>query len=144
MKTIIHRARKIRAGVLALALIGGATAGCGQTSYFEVTVNADMANPKVTTACLFSVGYCVVTVSGAASDHFGLNDKACDKPASFNLGLFRYATDQDSGTVNFLVEIQDTNHKAAGQGSISGSINAGGRKILTVSVTPDATALGCI
>lgn len=141
MKTTIPRAPKIRTSILALTLLGGVAAGCGQTSYFEVTVNVSTSDPKVTTACLFSVGYCVVTVSGAASDHFGLTDQACDKPASYNLGLFQFATDKDSGTVNFLVEIQDTNHKPAGQGTVSGPIKVGGRQTLTVAVTPDASAL---
>ncbi len=144
MTTTIRRSAKVKTGLLALAILLGAASGCGQTSYFEVTVNLDMTNPKVTPTCLFRVGYCVVTVSGAASDHFALNDAACDKPTSYALGLFRYATDQDSGNVNFLVEIQDTSQKAVGQGSLAKPIVSGGIQKLTVSVAPDATALGCM
>ena len=123
MTTTIRRSAKVKTGLLALAILLGAASSCGQTSYFEVTV---------------------VTVSGAASDHFALNDAACDKPTGYNLGLFRYATDQDSGNVNFLVEIQDTSQKAVGQGSLAKSIVSGGIQKLTVAVTPDATALGCM
>jgi hypothetical protein len=125
------------AATVALALLGAGAAGCGQTSFFEVTVQVKSDVTGVRQACLSVVGSCEVTVSGAASEGpFTLAN--CDHVTSWTIGTFQYGTDAESGTVNFHIDMFDANLKKPplGSGDASGSIKAGGRQPVTLSVTP--------
>jgi hypothetical protein len=127
-----------KAGLSALLLLTGA-AGCGQTSFFEVAVVVN-SNAGVRQDCLSFIDLCQVTVSGAASDSFTLNSATCVQPRSFQIGIFQYGTDSESGNVSFHVDIFDGNLKKLGQGDGTGAIKAGGRQPVTVPIAPDAVA----
>jgi hypothetical protein len=122
----------------ALLLLCGAS-GCGDPSFFEVSVVVT-SNAGVRLDCLSFIETCEVTVSGAASESFTLGNNSCVSPRAFQIGLFQYGTDSDSGNVGFHVEIFDPNGKKLGQGDGSGAIKKGGRQPVTVPVAPDPVA----
>jgi hypothetical protein len=100
---------------LALALSGGGAVGCGQTSYFEVTVTL----PATVDTCLQSMIFsCEVAVSGAASDSFTLPSDVCISPKQRQIGVFQYGTDKDSGNVAFHLDLF-TGNRTVGPGSVS-------------------------
>jgi hypothetical protein len=138
---------KIKNGLLALALLGGLT-GCGETSYFEVSVYVENNVPGVNATCLFKLSQCEVTVRGAGGEEFFLDSKACHGPSGFNLGVFQYATDKDSGNVTFhvvLVANVDGMPTIVGTAdSAATAIKSGMRQQVSVTVRPDAAALKCM
>lgn len=126
---------------LSLGLFG-AVAGCGQTSYFEVNVQVKTtALGNDSTCYLSTVNSCEVKVSGAdSSGIFTLKQAACTQPGGSNIGKFQFATEKDSGSLSFHLELFDGNHKSPpmGTGDASGPIKAGGRTVVTLEVTPQA------
>lgn len=122
---------KMKSGLLTLGLLG-ALAGCGETSYFEVSVA--VAN-SADFNCLSMINTCQVNVIGAGGETFTLDSKACRMPLSYNIGLFQYATDKESGNVAFHVQIIDGNLNPLGQGdSEAKPIKPGGRQQATVTI----------
>lgn len=140
MKTTTQRKgnAKMKTGLLALALAGAAVSGCGQTSYFEVSLDI---TPDPGSSCLTRIYTCTVSVMGADSGYFNLDDRVCHAPTSTNLGLFQFSTEKDSGNVNFKVQIVNVDLKPLGAGTGSGAIKAGGRQAVQIHVTPDDAAL---
>lgn len=130
---------KIYAGLLGLGLLG--SAGCGQTSYFEVTV---LAGSSVPPSCLSTIDHCEVTASGAGSngEFFTLDSRACHMPLASSIGVFQYSTDKDSGNVAFHVDLVTLNGgmlKVLASGdSAPTPVKSGGRQ--AVSVTTDLAA----
>ena len=139
--------RRIRATTLGIALLLLALPGlqaCGQTSYFDVAVTIKQV-PGVTVSSLRDIDLCVVSVSGAASDSFSLGTSTrvlCQQNMvqSFDLGLFQYGTDADSGMVNFDVKIYMPNRTTVlGEGMGGAAIKSGGRQTVAVEIVPDPT-----
>ena len=124
-----------------LTLLGlgalAATSGCGEVSYFEVTVGLTGLTPS----CAFAIASCEVTVTGAANDFFNLKSEVCDAKAMLSRGKFQYGTEAESGTVNFHMEIFNGNRIKLGQGDATGQIKAGGRTPVTMMVAADPAAL---
>jgi hypothetical protein len=140
--TMRTQIRKIggKNGIAALVLLASAV-GCGQTSFFDVTVTVNNTVSGVRLDCLYAIDSCEVTVSGKASDSFTLASKSCTHPTAFQVGVFQYGTGEDSGNVGFHVEIFDGNHRKLGQGDgPSTAIKAGGRQSVAVPVLPEAAA----
>jgi hypothetical protein len=127
-------------GIPALILLAS-TLGCGQTSFFEVTVTVNNNVSGVRLDCLYAIDQCAVTVSGPVSDNFTLASRSCVHPTAFQLGSFQYGTGEDSGNIVFHVDIFDGNLHKLGQGDgPSTAIKAGGRTPVAVAVVPDASA----
>ena len=125
-------------GLLAMGLLAGAS-GCGELSFMEVSVVV-ASNTAVRSDCLFAINSCEVKVTGSENTNFTLGNNACVHPLNFTIGKFQFGTDSDSGNIAFHVDIFDGNLVKLGQGDGSDSIKAGGRKPVTVNVTPDAAA----
>lgn len=142
--TTMSMSTRMKKRLWAWAFLCAASAGCGKTSYFEVAVSVKNDVPAVNASCLFTISSCRVTVSGAASDSFTLADSACHGPRTFDLGLFQYATDSDSGNVTFTVDIYDGSNNKLGEGAGSAPIKSGGRQTLMVGVEPDPTPFHCL
>lgn len=136
------RSRKGLGGALTLCLFGGALAlaGCGETSFFDVTVKVRMGVTGVTSGELDQIEACEVTVSGAASDGpFSLSN--CQNPsvdpATYEVGLFQFGTDSDSGSCRFDIVVYVANRRQGGMGSATGTIKSGGRQPVDLIVDPD-------
>lgn len=129
---------KISTGLLALGLLCVMAAGCGDTSYFEVTV---LAGSSVPPSCLSTIDHCEVTVTGAGGEFFTFA-KACHMPLASTIGVFQYATDKDSGNVGFNVDLVTLNggklSVLASGASTPTPIKSGGRQ--AVNVTTDLAA----
>ena len=116
-------------GLFAL-VVGGVSAGCGQTNFFSVDV---VIESSATQACISQVVYTEVKPEGAVSD-----------TSTFLLehipGKFHYGTANESGNVKFTVTIQDGSHNTLGSGSVEGAIvSGGGDKALMVTVVPESS-----
>ncbi len=116
-------------GLALLATLG--LGGCGQTSFFEVTV---MVANVTTGPDISMINSCFVTVSGAAKDMFTLNN--CMHVVTGRVGVFEYGTEAESGSLTFHVDVFDGNQKMLGQGENSGMIKKGGHQTLTVAIAP--------
>lgn len=121
---------KMKANItLAGLVLAVSLAGCGQTSFFEVTVVAN------TTAIDISmIASCVAKVSGAATESFSLDTMKCSHVVNATLGTFEYGTTAESGTLSFHVDLLRGDLTKLGQGDGSGAIKAGGRQTVTVNV----------
>jgi hypothetical protein len=134
----------IQIPALGVLLLLPALQACGQTSYFDVAVTIKQV-PGISVSNLRDIDLCVATVSGAASDSFSLGTGtrvACQQGMvqSFDLGLFQYGTDSDSGTVNFDVKIYKADHQTIlGEGMSGAAIKTGGRQTVAVEIVPDPT-----
>jgi hypothetical protein len=106
----------------------GALAGCGETSFVEVTVTAQSA---IDTSTITS---CEVVVSGADSDRFNLENCGPGQVISQTIGTFQYGT-SSSGQLTFEVALLN-NLAPIGRGSGSVPIKSGGRATLTVTAMP--------
>jgi len=128
----------LRALVLA-SLIGAA--GCGQPSFFEVTVQVAPVT-GVRTDCINSAVFsCELTVSGAASGSYVLGSGVCSPPPrSFTIAQFQYGTDADSGNVTFDMSIFSTQHAKLGEGSVTAAIKAKATQPVTLTIQPDLAA----
>jgi hypothetical protein len=138
------KSREIKMGMrknALLALLGlgalGATTGCGQVSYFEVSVSLTGLTPS----CSYAIASCEVTVSGAATDFFNLTSKVCDAQMTLNRGTFQYGTEAESGNVNFHLEIFNGNRDKLGMGDASKAIQPGGRAKVDLMAAADPAAL---
>ena len=130
---------KIILSVLSLSLLGAA--GCGQDSYFEVSVS--VMNTLPFADCVSKVSSCEVNVSGADSAFFTLSSSVCMGPTGLSLGKFQFTTDKESGNVTFGLVLKDGSGKKLGEGSVSGPIKAGGIQPLNLVATPDLAAFAC-
>jgi hypothetical protein len=136
--------RGIQAPALGILLLLPALQACGQTSYFDVAVSIRQV-PGVSVSSLRDIDLCVATVSGAASDTFSLGTGTrviCQQGMvqSFDLGIFQYGTDSDSGTVTFDVKIYKQDHSTIlGEGMGAAAIKTGGRQTVAVEIVPDPT-----
>lgn len=117
-------------GLAGLVLVAG-LAGCGQTSFFEVTVVAATGTNGIDISMINS---CVVKVSGAATDSFSLSQAKCSHVTTPTLGTFEYGTTAESGMLSFHVDLLRGDLTKLGQGDSSGAIKAGGRQTVTVNV----------
>ena len=130
-------ARAAHAVVLFGILFGGSA--CGQTSFFDVMVTVKQVQ-GVTQDSLRQINSCQVTVSGASSDAFPLDNCVFGLVQSFAIGTFQYGTDKDSGTVNFQVDLIGQDRRTVlGSGTGGAAIKSGGRQTLAVEVVPDPT-----
>ncbi|MEO5769786.1 MAG: hypothetical protein ABIS92_15640 [Polyangia bacterium] len=140
---------KIKNSLLVLAALVtlGGLAGCGKTSYFEVALYVDSNVPGVNATCLFKLNQCEVMVKGAGGESFTLNSSVCHAPTGYNLGVFQYATDEESGDVSFHVMLTanvDGVPTNVGSGdSTPTPIKSGMRQQVAVTVKPDVAALKC-
>lgn len=126
---------KIKNALVALGLAAG-LAGCGETSYFDVTVAVDRNASPLPTTCLFKIYSCNVVVEGAGGEMFSFG-RTCRNPPGFDLGVFQYATEAESGNVSFRVVLTDANVTPLGEGTSAPTpIKVGGRREVTVTVTP--------
>jgi hypothetical protein len=107
-----------------------ALAGCGQTSFFDVTVTA-MNSVDIST-----INSCQVLVSGAASDTFSLDGAKCGHVMQFNIGTFEYGTTLESGTLNFHIDLLKGDLTKMAQGDGSGAVKVGGHQPIIVTVAP--------
>lgn len=133
MRTTLKKSLLTLVGLGALT----ATSGCGEVSYFEVETTLT----GLSASCAFAIASCEVTVTGAANDFFNLKREVCDAKAMLSRGKFQYGTDAESGTVNFHLEIFNGNRVKLGQGDASGTIKAGGRTPVSLTVAADPAAL---
>lgn len=131
---------KLFVPALVLASLMGA-AGCGQPSFFDVTVQVAPAT-GVRTDCIQSAVFsCELTVSGAASGSFALGGGVCSPPPrSYTIAQFQYGTDSDSGNVTFNMAIFSTNHAKLGEGSVTAAIKAKATQPVTLTIQPDLAA----
>jgi hypothetical protein len=136
--------RRIRSTALGVLILLPGLQACGQTSYFDVALTVKQV-PGVTVSSLRDIDLCVVSVSGAASETFSLGTSTrviCQQGSvqSFDLGIFQYGTDSDSGVVNFDVKIYKPDHTTVlGEGMGGAAIKSGGRQTLAVEIVPDPT-----
>ena len=128
---------KVILSLLSLGLLG---AGCGESSYFEVSVSVMNGLPFVD--CVSKVSVCQVNVSGADSATFSLSN-ICSGPTALNLGKFQYTTEKESGNVMFHLELRDGSGKKLGEGDASSPIKAGGIQPVNLVATPDVAAFAC-
>jgi hypothetical protein len=123
-----------------LALLVGAV-GCGDVSYFDVTVKVD-PTMNVGQTDLTAINVCEVHTSGAASDVFTMDNCAQGMVYNtFTLGTFQYGVSASSGTVNFDIILKDGSSKTLAEGTGSGTIASGKHTALTVSVEPQVPAV---
>jgi hypothetical protein len=115
--------------VLVLAALGG-VAGCGETSFIEVTVSAPRGANEVDVSTITS---CEVVVSGADTDSFPLRNCGPGQVFGSTVGVFQYGTGS-SGELTFEVVLLN-NLVPIGRGSNSAMIKSGGRQTVTVNVT---------
>lgn len=129
---------RLTTALLALT-VAALSAGCGQVSFFDVTVVADNSTAMLRTEKLFEVDRCEVLVRGAVRDDFTL--RACRNPSTedWNLGTFQYGTEAESGDVSFTVKLYNGVVKPLGEGTATAPIKQGGRQILEVKVLLDPT-----
>jgi hypothetical protein len=108
----------------------GALAGCGETSFVEVTVQA------ATNVDLSMITSCEVRVTGADKDDFNLENCGPGDHAGFGgtVGVFQYGTGS-SGQLTFAVSLLN-NLAPIGRGEGNVPIKSGGRATLTVTVMP--------
>lgn len=87
--------RFLRAVPMLAVVLGGLASGCNTYHYYDIDVK--FMSP-VTATQVSVMKYCVVDVSGAATDEVVL---VCP-PASFpDMGTFEYSTFADSGSITF-------------------------------------------
>jgi hypothetical protein len=108
---------------------------CGQTSYFDVAVTIKQ-DPMVTTTQLFQIASCIGSVTGATVDGFALQTCPPGGVTGYDLGIFQYGTDKDSGTFTFTVMILDGFKQSLGTGSTSGQVKSGARTSLSLEIVP--------
>lgn len=136
------RARRAALAGAALTLLGTlgllGLSGCGQTSYFDVSVTIKQ-DPKIGAPQLARIDSCYVTVSGAATDSFPLNGCSQGTVTGLNLGTFQYGTDKDSGSFTFSVVVRDGVQTTVGTGSVTALLKSGTRTVTSVEVALDPT-----
>jgi hypothetical protein len=127
---------RTKIGFLALLVGAVGVVGCGDVSYFDVTVTVN-TGMNISESDLTAVNTCQVHTSGAASDIFTMDNCAQGMIyTSFLIGEFQYGTSSGSGTVNFDVILKDGSGKTLAEGSNGGSIVSGKHAALTVAVDP--------
>jgi hypothetical protein len=108
----------------------GALAGCGETSFVEVTVQAANVDLSMITSC-------EVRVTGADTDDFNLENCGPGEHTGIGgtVGIFQYGTGS-SGQLTFTVSLLN-NLSPLGTGSAMVPIKSGGRATVTVMVAPN-------
>jgi hypothetical protein len=137
-----------RIGILALTL--GGLVGCGQISYFTVTVEVKDA-PGRDRNKLSQIVSAEVLATGAISDEPSFLLNPIQKSASYNYEIlsdgqpmfarFQYGTTKESGRVDFQVDLHNGTLGPDGviaSGTGGGDIKAGGSAEVTVMVTANS------
>lgn len=127
---------RTKIGFLALLVGAVGAVGCGDVSYFDVTVNVN-TGMNISESDLTAINTCEVHTSGAASDVFTMDNCAQGMIyTSFLIGKFQYGVSSDSGTVNFDISLKDGSGKTLAEGTNGGPIVSGKHTALTVGVDP--------